>query len=97
MHARSLCIAVATLVAWRQLEGSRRVVMPLVALGVGLAGLATASLAARLAADETTTVAEEAGIVDQQGAVLELLEDDDLAPTPSASTSNASTSGAAAE
>ncbi|MDQ2677212.1 MAG: hypothetical protein M3Y51_00605 [Actinomycetota bacterium] len=66
----------ATLVAWRNLEGSRRVVMPLVALGVGLAGVAAATIARRAAAEDETTAAEDAGIVDQQGAVLELVEDD---------------------
>jgi hypothetical protein len=75
----------ATLIAWRQLEGHRRWSMPLVALGVGLAG-AAAAVAIQAAAESSEVApaadgagagdadghdaAAAAGIVDQQGAVL---------------------------
>lgn len=73
----------ATLMAWKHLEGHRRWSMPLVAVGVGVAGAMVA--AAVQAAErspagerfESTDAATAAGIVDQQGAVLAELDHED--------------------
>jgi len=67
---------VATLIAYRHLEGHRRLVMPLVAAGVGALGALVWLLGDELqedpeeGAEPSVSAAEVAGIVDQQDAVL---------------------------
>lgn len=68
----------ATLIAACNLEGRRRQVMPLVALGVGLSGAATVLAIGRAGRLDVGSSAERAGIVDQQGAVLDQIEDPPL-------------------
>jgi hypothetical protein len=69
----------ATLIAWRNLEGHRRWLMPLVAVGVGAAGAAVAQLVERASREESddaddTDATTAAGIVDQQNAILEQMD-----------------------
>lgn len=70
----------ATLIAWRNLEGHRRWLMPLVAAGVGAAGAAVAQMVERSSREEAGDAegndsATAAGIVDQQNAVLQQMDD----------------------
>jgi hypothetical protein len=68
----------ATLVAWRNLEGARRWSMPLIALGVAAAGVTVvrmASQAQHSSAPAAPSDIDESGVIDQQAAVLAQMDE----------------------
>lgn len=77
----------ATLIAWRNLEGRRRWMMPAIAAGVGVAGTLVSLMAEKADPDlESDPIAQFSsedpatadGIVDQQAAVLEQMGTDSI-------------------
>lgn len=70
--AADVADVVATGLAFRHLEGKRRLLMPLVAAAVGALGAAATRAEDRAG---FMSAAETAGVVDQQGAVLDEIAD----------------------